>query len=1343
MHRRYLFGPVSPAFAQQCLKGPRERKECIAFGLTKGLDLLIRPNETWEAISVRFPSGWQPDFIVLYLPYTTVPSALLTAPVPLVALAPDWYLLWHYYRRRLRCCDLVLTDTLGKEKLTQEEWTHVEAANLSGVPLGALQAAPTDAARDIDVLLAGNLNSAIHREQLQLLSRLAQLRRRWRVLIQPAGIDDSYRRLLRRARIVVNSSHHGECNPQALEAAAAGALLFQEAGNREVPDCLRDREECVLYRPADLESLLEHYLGQEDERRRLAAAAQDRLRQYTFESIWDRLLQTIEARWPAITERSRQRAAEDHRDALLTRCWESLNAPQSADLGLVHELQVFLKEHPNTAGMQTALGLALAMTACNRRQMTSEAAADQFRQALTRNPSDIVAGLNLAEALTLANHRLPAIDQARRTLGMLTDQIELSPAVRESGHFPPDFGTFRVEWEQAAWTNAGDPSAEDHAKRQLLRWRLHALLGELTGDMAHHYEAYLARPDLPASMSALGCALARDGRPVEALGHLRAAVGANPMDHEAARALYHTLGAAGDAAGQHLLARDRRLFSEAAPQVVPAESWFAENTASAHELTSILILCHNQLPYTRLCLESLFRHTRLPYELVLIDNGSTDDTPSYLQEIRSRPGPLGVEVIRNETNRGYPAGCNQALARARGRFLVFLNNDTILTEGWLEGLIAHADKPGAKVGMVGPVSNGAPPPQEVPGKYKDDEGLQTFARQRRQQFAAQSLPTTRVTGFCLLVRREVFDRVGLLDERFGIGFFDDDDLCIRAREAGFGLVIAQDVFIHHFGNRTFKGLGLDVRRLLLKNFEVFKAKWGPERVAGYRLPEPPPEPAVLVAEPSPTTAPAARLPRVSLSMIVRNEEKNLADCLRSAADLVDEVVIVDTGSTDRTKEIAAQFGAKVFDFPWVDSFAAARNESLRHATGAWVWWLDADDRIDEENRAKLRELFARLGDENVAYVLKIRSATGKDTKSARVLDQVRLFRNHPYIRWRYRVHEQILPAVGQWGGQSRWTDIVIDHTGYQDETFRQRKLQRNLRLLELEVKEQPDDAFTLFNLGRSYLDLGRTAEALPIFQRSLERSGRNLSIVRKLYALLTQAHWQLKQSGDALAICKEGLTRFPDDAELLFQQSLLLREKKDWAGTEASLQRLLDSKPGEYFDLVDAGMRTYKAQQQLAEVYQQQGRKQEAETAWRAALQSRPDWMPALRGLAEIYLEQKRWGELDEMVRQMNNQSPNSADVALLQGRVHLAKDEYPAARKTFEELIRKIPDAIQPRVLLTHALIREAKDWPAAEQALREVLARDPKHAETRHNLAVLLRQQGRGDEQGPTTATEPTIRV
>jgi hypothetical protein len=241
----------------------------------------------------------------------------------------------------------------------------------------------------------------------------------------------------------------------------------------------------------------------------------------------------------------------------------------------------------------------------------------------------------------------------------------------------------------------------------------------------------------------------------------------------------------------------------------------------------------------------------------------------------------------------------------------------------------------------------------------------------------------------------------------------------------------------------------------------------------------------------PAGTPAPR-PKVSLCLIVKNEEANLPACLGSAADLADEIIVVDTGSTDRTREVAARFGARLFDFPWCDSFAAARNEGLRHATGEWIFWLDADDRLDEDNRTKLRALFSGLGHENAAYSMKCLCLPDPVSGSATVVDHVRLFRNHPAVRWEYRVHEQILPAVRRQGGEVRWADAVIHHAGYQDPVLRRRKLERDLRLLHLEDGDRPDDPFTLFNLGSVYQELGRHAEArhnLDFLLREKEKEG--------------------------------------------------------------------------------------------------------------------------------------------------------------------------------------------------------------------------------------------------------------
>jgi glycosyltransferase involved in cell wall biosynthesis len=235
-----------------------------------------------------------------------------------------------------------------------------------------------------------------------------------------------------------------------------------------------------------------------------------------------------------------------------------------------------------------------------------------------------------------------------------------------------------------------------------------------------------------------------------------------------------------------------------------------------------------------------------------------------------------------------------------------------------------------------------------------------------------------------------------------------------------------------------------------------------------------------------------------------------------------EIIVVDTGSTDRTKEVAAGFGAKVFDFPWVDDFAVARNECIRQATGEWIFWMDADERVDDANRRKLKELFENLSSvighssfvpsrsslteveqrtndqgqmtndhsplTNVAFVMKCLCIQPGEARGGTVVDHVRLFRNRPEHRWRYRVHEQILPALKTTGTEIRWTDIVIHHVGYQDALTTRRKLERNLCLLQLDHAEHPDEPYILFNLGWAHLELGGPEAAIPLLQRSLQLS---------------------------------------------------------------------------------------------------------------------------------------------------------------------------------------------------------------------------------------------------------------
>jgi len=161
-------------------------------------------------------------------------------------------------------------------------------------------------------------------ERLAWLGRLARLGERWRVSVQTGVFGDAYRRLLGRARIVFNRGIRGECNRRVFEAVAAGALLFQEEDNREVPAIFQDGKECVFYNARNLEELLEHYLEHEDDRRSIAEAARARVPDFTFERLWDGMLNLIEAEWEGIVERTRNRPGLSSSEELLGRCWQAL-----------------------------------------------------------------------------------------------------------------------------------------------------------------------------------------------------------------------------------------------------------------------------------------------------------------------------------------------------------------------------------------------------------------------------------------------------------------------------------------------------------------------------------------------------------------------------------------------------------------------------------------------------------------------------------------------------------------------------------------------------------------------------------------------------------------------------------------------------------------------------------------------------------------------------------------------------------------------------------------------------------------------------------------------------------
>ncbi|MBX3006738.1 MAG: glycosyltransferase [Melioribacteraceae bacterium] len=244
-----------------------------------------------------------------------------------------------------------------------------------------------------------------------------------------------------------------------------------------------------------------------------------------------------------------------------------------------------------------------------------------------------------------------------------------------------------------------------------------------------------------------------------------------------------------------------------------------------HTQVSILTLTYNALEYTKEFISSLLQHSTLDYELIVIDNNSSDETVNYLKSIEKNYE--NIRVILNKENIGFPAAINQGLLECNGKYIIIVNNDIVVTKRWLESLIEVAESD-PKIGLVGPISN------EVSGlqkdenaKYKSIEEMHKYAANVTKTNKGEILNFPRIAFLCTLIKKEVIEKIGGLDERFTPGNYEDDDFCLRAQLAGFKTVIAKDVFIHHYGSKSFKAEGIKKYADQLEiNKQKFIGKWG-------------------------------------------------------------------------------------------------------------------------------------------------------------------------------------------------------------------------------------------------------------------------------------------------------------------------------------------------------------------------------------------------------------------------------------------------------------------------------------------------------------------------------------
>ncbi|MEE9910748.1 MAG: glycosyltransferase [Deltaproteobacteria bacterium] len=768
-----------------------------------------------------------------------------------------------------------------------------------------------------------------------------------------------------------------------------------------------------------------------------------------------------------------------------------------------------------------------------------------------------------------------------------------------------------------------------------------------------------------------------------------------------------------------------------------------EHNDVVSNLTSIVILTFNQMEYTKKCVTSLQKHTPEPHEIIFVDNSSTDGTVQWLKTLAQKN--KNYQLIENKQNLGFAKGCNQGIEASQGEFILLLNNDVVVAHGWLSGLVdclRHAPD----AGIVGPMTNSISGPQQISDdSYRSVAALDKYAAQFAEKYSHRRIPLRRIVGFCMLFRRMLAKQIGGLDESFGTGNFEDDDLCLRAAVTGYKNYIAGDVFIHHFGSRSFIGNKINYSASLADNRKIIDKKWtlnaaSPEgkklrilktteladdyhqkgktdraietliqcikhtpdakeiffelvrifleskkfaeawevvgtmpdavknslkgwECAGYAkeglglndeadqyadkiLISDKNHPAALnlkgilafkqgdkekardyfmnaiAGDPgygeacanlgvlnwgldkkedalislrkgfmlSPAipdcsslyysavssldiisdaeidfreacrlypnnknlaflyidllirqgrfvqammriedalalfgldaeTLDAALAVRekigplqiekasakntLSLCMIVKNEETVLVECLKSVRDVVDEMIIVDTGSTDKTIDIARAFGAKVFEFPWTDDFSAARNQSLAQATGDWILVLDADEVISGLDHQRLLATIDTGNRRTAAFAMVTRnylekSGTAGWTKNDGRYPQeergagwfgsskVRLFRNNSLVRFENPVHELLEASLRRQGSHIGKCDVPIHHYGRLD---REKLIAKGREYYALGKKKLAEagggDYTALRELAVQASELGKFDEAVNLWQQAL------------------------------------------------------------------------------------------------------------------------------------------------------------------------------------------------------------------------------------------------------------------
>ncbi len=371
---------------------------------------------------------------------------------------------------------------------------------------------------------------------------------------------------------------------------------------------------------------------------------------------------------------------------------------------------------------------------------------------------------------------------------------------------------------------------------------------------------------------------------------------------------------------------------------------------------------------------------------------------------------------------------------------------------------------------------------------------------------------------------------------------------------------------------------------------------------------------------------------LSVCMIVKNEEQSLAKCLKSVVSFADEIVVVDTGSTDRTIQIARGNGAKVITADWRNDFSYSRNISISNASSSWVLWLDADDIVTEGAAVALNKMKREIEEPVAAFGIKVKNVQPGGLGEEFL--QVRLFPNDRRLKFEKKVHEQIAPSLTRLGYKILYlTDIEIHHTGYQDESIKRAKALRNRKILEEDMPNFPDDPNYLAAYGDTFAMNDEWEKAAEVYRSVMEIPNcrqKQSDIFDYMPVTIALSYKHLKRYEEAMEWVNKGLALQKDKIELLFLGAEIAYDFGDFDRSFSLYQQTINAPEKVLSTATDFTALKSKALVRCGNILLKMGKAAEARAMYERIRQGSVEFFDVPASIAETYMKE---GDIKEALR--------------------------------------------------------------------------------------------------------------